>query len=212
MCTRPAPRGCDSRGTGHCEGAEGRHSQAGSPRRPLSKPGFQESPGRNGRAAWRSTRAVWVRDAWHLFTAGLLGKQIVFMSERKDPVSGQSLQLVRSDQRPQPHMPGQGASAPLGPAAEPHQRVAEPQGAPSRGRVMASPHPRNSPESRSQVPGAPAPAGPSAGWWAGWTGRGSRGGGGGAQGRRLCPRGSRDSPWPQEDPGGRSKGQGGDPR
>lgn len=57
---------------------------------------------------------VLVWDAWRLFMAVLLGKQIVFMSQRKDHVLGQSLQLVRSNRHPRPHLPQQGASASLG--------------------------------------------------------------------------------------------------
>lgn len=110
------PRGCSSRGDGarwgRGGGAGGAQPGWGT-RRPLSEPGFQESLERSTRAVRRSKRVVLLWAAWHLFVAVLLGKQIVFMSERKDHVSGQSLQLVRSNPRPQPHMPRQGALDPL---------------------------------------------------------------------------------------------------
>lgn len=56
-------------------------------------------------------------DAWCLLVAELLGKQLVFMSERGDHVSGQSLQLARSNQHAQPHLPQHGAQPPSVPAA-----------------------------------------------------------------------------------------------
>lgn len=145
-----------------------------SPRRPVSKPGFQESLERSTGVEPRSKRVVLVRDAWHLFMAVLLGKQIVFMSERKDHVSGQSLQLVRSNPRPQPHMPGQGASAPLcagsgslytwwsscrGSPAKAHDgQPAFSHGAGGQEALAPSPHP-----APGRLQPAPAPGGPSAG-------------------------------------------------
>lgn len=56
-------------------------------------------------------------DAWCLLVAELLGKQLVFMPERGDHVSGQSLQLARSKQHAQPHLPQHGAQPPSVPAA-----------------------------------------------------------------------------------------------
>lgn len=55
--------------------------------------------------------------AWCLLVAELLGKQLVFMSERGDHVSGQSLQLARSNQHAHPHLPKQGAQPPAVPTA-----------------------------------------------------------------------------------------------
>ena len=55
--------------------------------------------------------------AWCLRVAELLGKQLVFMSERGDHVLGQSLQLARSNQHAHPHLPKQGAQPPAVPAA-----------------------------------------------------------------------------------------------
>ena len=84
---------------------------------------------------------VLVWEAWCLFMAVLLGKQIVFMSERKDHVSGQSLQLGRSNRHPQPHLPKQGASASFDASRlEPHRGVARLQGrGPARVWSMAFP-------------------------------------------------------------------------
>lgn len=67
--------------------------------------------------------------AWHLFMAVLLGKQIVFMSERRDRVWGQGMQLVRSN-----HTPGPSAKRGLGPlgasSLKSHLGVTQPLGKP----------------------------------------------------------------------------------
>ena len=89
---------------------------AGSPGSPASEPSFQESPGGAQDSAVFQVCGLG-GDAWCLLVAKLLGKQLVFMSERGDHVSGQSLQLARSNQHAQPHLPQQGAQPPSVPAA-----------------------------------------------------------------------------------------------
>lgn len=151
MRCAPAPlplRGAaGAAGTGCWEGVGGCIARPGHSTR-LSSRRDSRNPWK-GAGEWSSVPSVW---SW-LGMPGICvwqcfwGKQIVFMSERKDHVSGQSLQLVRSNPRPQPHMPRQVASAPSMLAARASPQGGQAAGGAPLGRVMVNLH---SPKSKAR--------------------------------------------------------------